>query len=392
MKKQLMTTSALVAAGVLAGTAFAGTAAADVELTVGGNFHAVASYASQDDGVGEPGEFERNHSIGTAGELQLTAKSVLENGLEVAARIEYEATNQGSTGDPNGVGGRFNRGKDVVDETWISFSGDFGSLKLGNDDNAAYTMHYQAPVGAWQIGINTPSFAVVDGGGNAVSSYAPTYPGLGSDGAKILYFTPRIAGFQLGVSYQPDGKQRQQGSFGNSATDLGGDANSPDNDAGEQSEIFAVGVNFQNAFSGFDVSASAGYVTSTLELANATTTDDADQFSVGLTVGFAGFAVGGSYLNSDPGINNGDYEAWEVGVTYGTGPWTVGINYENATHETAAGTEDELDAFLVSGTYALGPGVNVYGGVKYYDYSSDSNAPANENEALVIAIGSGISF
>jgi hypothetical protein len=387
MKKQLMTTSALVAAGVLAGTAFAGTAAADVELNVGGNFHAVASYASQDDGVGEPGEFERNHSIGTAGELQLTAKSVLENGLEVAARIEYEATNQGATN-----AGANNRGKDVIDETWISFSGDFGSLKLGNDDNAAYTMHYQAPVGAWQIGINTPSFAVVDGGGNAVSSYATTYPGLGSDGAKILYFSPRISGFQLGVSYQPDGKQRQTGSFGNSQTDLGGDANSPDNDAGEMSEIMAIGVNFQNSFSGFDVSASAGYVTSSLELATVTTTDDTEQMSFGLTVGFAGFAVGGSYLNSDGGALNDEYDAWELGVTYGTGPWTVGINYENATQETGAGTEDELDAFLVSGTYNLGPGVDVYGGIKYYDYTSDTNAPANENEALVIAIGSGISF
>ncbi|MCH7689888.1 MAG: hypothetical protein IIA17_02430, partial [candidate division Zixibacteria bacterium] len=40
------------------------------------------------------------------------------------------------------------RGATIVDERWVRFTGGFGQLKIGHDDNAAYSMVYQAPVAA----------------------------------------------------------------------------------------------------------------------------------------------------------------------------------------------------------------------------------------------------
>ena len=59
--------------------------------------------------------------------------------------------------------------------------------------------------------------------------------------------------------------------------------------------------------------------------------------------------------------------------------------------ETSAG-DDELDSFAISGSYSIGPGVSLWGGLKYYDYQSDSNVDNNENEGYIVAVGSSVSF
>ena len=110
----------------------------------------------------------------------------------MGVRIEYEAHNQGG-------------GATTVDERYLTLDGGFGQIKLGSDDSAAYSMHYQAPVAAWQVGLDSPSYAGLSGAGNRASSYMSTYATAGGDGNKIIYFSPRVGGIQLGASYQPDG-------------------------------------------------------------------------------------------------------------------------------------------------------------------------------------------
>ena len=84
---------------------------------------------------------------------------------------------------------------------------------------------------------------------------------------------------------------------------------------------------------------------------------------------------------------------WDAGVTYSNGPLTVGFTYLASEVEAGSGAgDDELDSFVVAGTYNLGPGVNVWGGVKYFDYQSDSGGSAAENEGYIVALGSSVSF
>ena len=54
--------------------------------------------------------------------------------------------------------------------------------------------------------------------------------------------------------------------------------------------------------------------------------------------------------------------------------------------------DDELDSFTVAGTYNMGPGVNVWGGLKWFDYQDADNDDDSENEGYIVAIGSSVSF
>jgi hypothetical protein len=402
MKKQLIGTTALISVGALAaaGGAQDAKAADPLSLSVGGYFNTSLEYRDEDDSTGEPGANLQSFNILNDGEIQFTASTTLDNGIGVKARIEYEAHNQG--------GGASNH-----DERWIEFSGGFGALKIGSDDNVANAMHYQAPfAAAGNISVNTPTFALAQVGGNAVGQYPATYINTGGDAEKIIWFSPRIAGFQLGLSYAPDGQvnDQVQGAYQPSS----------DDDPGGQEDIISIGLNYVETFNDIDVAVSGGYIRGELEsqttstnpiLIAATTTggavttvtagntttqgtngDDVESWSAGLNVGFAGFTVGGSAAFSNNGKDDdGDSTTWDAGVTYATGPLTVGFSYINATVEDTGG-DDETDQFLIDANYNIGPGVDLWGGVKFYEYEDGQSNDADENEGFIIALGSSVSF
>ena len=161
MRKRLLGTTTLATLGILAYGVTGGeaNAAEPISIEVGGFFGSVMTARDQSDHAGL-----REFDVDTSGEIQFKGSTTLDNGLTVGVRIEYEAHNQGGGGS-------------IVDERYLTLDGGFGQLKLGSDDSAAYSMHYQAPVAAWQVGLNSPSYAGLSGGGNGASSYLSTYPG-----------------------------------------------------------------------------------------------------------------------------------------------------------------------------------------------------------------------
>jgi hypothetical protein len=377
MKKQLIGTTALVGVGALAvsGAAQDAKAADPLSLSIGGYFQTSLEFRDEDDSTGEPGANRQDFNIYDDGEIQFTASTTLDNGIGVKARIEYEADNQGGGGS-------------IVDEHYIEFSGGFGQLRVGSDDNVSNAMHYQAPVASGNMGVNTPTFAIALAGGNALGSYPSTYVNLGGDAQKIIWFSPRIAGFQLGLSYAPDNNSGQTGSIPNL-----------DNQAGAQQDVFSVGVNFVETFNDIDVAVSAGYLQGDLEANTALGNgDDAEQFNAGLNVGFAGFTVGASLALRNGGFssafdNNGDSTIYDAGVTYATGPLTVGFTYLHGEAENPAiGGDDETDQAVINASYNIGPGVDLWGGVKIFQYESDNGGAGNENEGYIVAVGSSVSF
>ncbi len=376
MKKQLIGTTALVGVGALAATGVAqdANAADPLALSVGGYLQFSLEYRDEDDNTGEPGANRQDFNIYDDGEIQFTASTTLDNGIGIKARIEYEADNQGAGGTNT----------TTQDERWIEFSGGFGALKVGADDNASNAMHYQAPVAAYMMGVNTPTFAVALTGGNTITSYPTTYVNTNGDAEKIIWFSPRVAGFQLGLSYAPDNNTNQNNSIPNA-----------DNGAGAQEDVVSIGLNFVESFDGVDIAVSGGYLQGNLEAQNATATaDDIEQWSGGLNVGFAGFTVGASLRLSNGGLrSNGDSTTWDAGVTYATGPLTVGFTYLNGKAEDPnSGGDDETDQGVISAVYNIGPGVDLWGGAKFYEYDDDTSNSANENDGYIIAVGTSVSF
>ena len=94
MKKLLYGTTALVAAGMVAG----GAQAADkIKVGVGGYFYGYLVGVSQDDSAAssgvsaDPGNNRRGHHINREGEIIFTGKTTLDNGIQFGVQVQLEA-------------------------------------------------------------------------------------------------------------------------------------------------------------------------------------------------------------------------------------------------------------------------------------------------------------
>src|SRR3954471_18386095 len=120
MRQTLLRTSMLVGLGSLAGTAPA--AASDgIKLEVGGYFS--SAYVGVIDGSHNNGHWaaHRNRdAFKHDAEVKFSGETTLDNGLTIDARLEL----QGENAD------------DQIDKTWIEFSGGFGQIRIGDQDDA----------------------------------------------------------------------------------------------------------------------------------------------------------------------------------------------------------------------------------------------------------------
>jgi len=375
MKNLLYGSTALVAVGIL--NIGSSNAADKIKMGVGGYFSAYFVYASQDDNTGEPGANRRNHGLSREGEIIFNGRTRLDNGVQVGVQVQLEAETC----------------NDQIDESFMWFSGRFGRINIGAENSAAYLMHYAAPEPTyWSHGLNSPNFQHPSRGTNATFLFPHTRPvNISNDAEKITYFTPRFAGVQLGVSYTPD--VCEEASAG-SAPPCGGSYAGLPSDTNGFGEAWEFGVNYVNFIGDLGVRASASYGTSDNEVSGPGR-DDPTEWSIGGQVSYAGFTIGGAYTDRDGlfGFEGIESKEYNFGVHYRTGPWGVGVTYagkETATPFQAG--EDELDAFEIGGSYAIGPGVVVSGGVQYWDMQDDAGAPSAENQATIGFIGTHVAF
>ena len=142
MKKVLLGSTALVAAGLIAGDA----AAADgVKLSLGGYYRGAAGLMFDDfDGAAaattddlRPGVFKQDVEVHFRGE------TTLDNGLTVGAAIQLEG--QTST--------------DQIDEVYAYFNGGWGELRFGDDDEALSSLCSITPSAAANFGPDSPFFS-----------------------------------------------------------------------------------------------------------------------------------------------------------------------------------------------------------------------------------------
>ncbi len=415
MKKLLLGSTAIAVAGLVAGPAMAEDG--KISLSVGGYYQNIVTFVSQDDddinvGIGG-GNFEIPYdrefnpvNVRHEGEIHFKGETTLDNGLNVGFQAQLEAITQG----------------DQMDETYLYFSGSWGRLVMGSENSAPYLMAYAAPYAG--LGINSPNFFMFS---PSLSASAATsgYLNLASDANKITYFTPRFGGFQLGVSYTPNidsaGGNRQ--TFGLNT----------DEDAGDLNHVIAAGVNFVESFNGVDVAIFAG-----AEWANreedgvavitmiptppqgtffAVAEDDYQSYQAGLNIGFSGFTVGGSVSYVDAGFDDdfvdSDSDQWfyDVGATYSTGPWTVGLTYSYSDLELNGGAlafpfgystfESRRHMVELGASYALSPGVTIYGAGQWMKQLNDYEVDAvvgpdidadQDTEGWGLSIGTKLSF
>ena len=186
MKKVLLGTSAIVAAGLLSTSAMA----QDMfSVSVSGTYGFSAAIIDQDDGVGQPGLNTRDHAFNQSSEVHFAANQTLDNGTRVRVQIELEGEVIG----------------DYTDEVFIRFSNDaWGTIEMGQRDGPAQKMVTLGPAVSFDHIVGCSAFGHNSGGGgNAVRGVCSL--GRLSDSLKVSYFTPVINGIRAGISYEPDG-------------------------------------------------------------------------------------------------------------------------------------------------------------------------------------------
>jgi outer membrane protein OmpU len=200
--------------------------------------------------------------------------------------------------------------------------------------------------------------------------------------------------------------------------------------SGTYSRGWSAGLNFTRAFGPIDIAASAGFAQwkkpDSSQFFTNTSLSDPKEYTAGLQVGYAGFRLGGSYLqqkdyvvlnsptitgsnsNSGPGAT-GATDSWahgrsfDLGLSYTFGPAVVGVSYFNSRNRgqsSGNGGDDQMQAFEVAGRYQLGPGVQVeaavfHARIKGAAYSSNvtpSSAGMNDNTATGVITGLVLNF
>jgi predicted porin len=391
--KKLLTTSAILSA-----VAFASSAnAADLQVNVGGFLDFQAGYTS-DDLIGAGADQRNDINFGNDAEIHFSVDGKADNGLEYGAVIELEADISQSTaaaGDNSDNG--FN-----ADKTFVFLQGGFGRVELGGNTGAeealsVNTSTFASATGGVDgdfyrftaaptnfAGITAPDLALASSGnGGAVSG-----SNVNEDATKITYYTPRVSGFQAGVSFIPNTEAVGQTTLGTNGYE----------------NIWTAGVNYSGDFDGVGVKVAATGIRGSNAEKTAASTDDLEGYDVGANVSFSGFTVGGSYgsfqdvrlTDGVPALNNATSEAsyWDAGVGYEMGAYSASVTYlDSSVDSSAANDRDDFSNLVVGVDYKLAPGLTPYAEVAFFDYDSGNGATtASDNSGTVVIVGTELSF
>ena len=240
----------------------------------------------------------------------------------------------------------------AADEVSAYVSSDsWGRVEMGDQDGAADRMFVAAEdILAGRAGFDGDAENYINAGNGLI---APDMT-ISSDDTKLIYFTPRFSGFQLGASLTPD-----SGVNGRAVGET-------DND-GDRENIWEIAANWKGDFGDAGVVVSAFYEGGTDET-GAAEAEDVEIFGVGATVEFGGFAVGAGYTDlGEGGLSQAQITAsrdngkwYNIGVAYGTGPWKV-----SACYFTSEINATDTDFYTVNATYQVAPGWNLLADVNF---------------------------
>ena len=230
----------------------------------------------------------------------------------------------------------------------------YGDISIGRDDGAAYLFSLGAPS---LVAVNASNSSVDYTGLDSVK----TVNDASGFSEKIVYTSPRLlgdrigVGVQVGASYALNARScgvdfcvRENGEDGTGAL-------APDLD-----DVFEFGISLDRTFqNGLSVEATGTYARAS-EQSSLAAFDDLQSFGAGLEFEWNDFTLGGSWLNSNNGLVDGDYTAWDVGLSWKPSQWGASISYGHATDDNIGLTSDQITfgtVYDVSERLSFGTGV-----------------------------------
>jgi hypothetical protein len=350
-------------------------------------------------------------------ELELSAftQGGLEWGVHGQVRAQYDEGRKGFTrrlpdcpptlagcstilvaGTPTSVRGHTSQfytfGDDVGKDTQIALESAhvflrsaYGDVTIGRDDGAAYLFSLGAPT---LLNVGASNSSVDYTGLDAVK----TLNDASGFSEKITYTSPRLlgdqvgVGVQFGVSYALDAEACGV----DYCVDVDGIQNvvTPD-----LQDIMEAGIALDRTFApGMSVEATATYARGS-EQSGLTGLDDLQAFGTGLEFRMNDFTLGGSYLNSNQGLMNGDYESYDVGLTWQPSVLGFTVGYGHANDANVGLSSDQITGGV---TYDINDRIRLGAGVQYSDRDTVQDvagtAQTVNEKATAIFIEAGITF
>ena len=359
MKKHLLASSALVAAGCVALTS--GAVAQDKPtLSVGGYLHEIVGVIiNRPDGHPKTAALDVHND----GEIHFRGNATLDNGIKIRAQAELELSEHTNFARGRNAT-RDSTTQDVIDEVYVNVSGSFGQLRLGQDDSVGWLM-LAGYSGSWatQVGQNL-SFDSGEWVSNGVGAgYLLPIVSLDGDPERLSYVSPRISGLQVGFSYTPNKVTHDDWQFARASA--------------VHNEITGA-INFTGKFG--ETGVGGGFVYQTAKRADGATGDDPKEWAVALRADFGPARVAGAYRTV---VRN--RRIFDVGVRYKMGANSFSLTYANGQSHKSLATKVKNTAAMLSYARQLGKGVKWYTSLIHTD-------GGNSNTGLALASGIGLSF
>jgi len=305
MRKYLLSTSALAGAALLSSAAVA-------DVSISGKFE--WDYAARDSNIAA----NDGNIMGQESDVDINFTKKTDSGLTITSGQHFDTNSAGQ------------------DDVFMSISGGFGTIKLGETDgaNGTYESNALALVQEEESGTlysttsNTATIQTSTGGG-------------GGNNQQISYHLPAMGGLTAGIST----------GTGTIASD---------------NEFTSFGMKYALEAGGANVT--LGYSTKTIETATAA---DNDNTSMGITVVLDALSL--SLTNSSKEGVNEDISTNSAAVSYDLGNGLV-ISAGSVTSEDDLDTGEEYDMTTYEAAYTIASGLSAVVNVSDFDYENGTNA------------------
>jgi len=285
---------------------------------------------------------------GRVGDCPATVPGCASDGLATPTAVRGHTTQFYTDGPSNAQAF-----ETAIEGAYIFLRSAYGDVTLGLDDGSAYLFSLGAPT---LLAVNASNSPVDYTGLDSVK----TVNDASGFAEKITYTSPRLLGdqigfgVQVGASYAPNARAcgvdycvRRNGADGTGVL-------SPD-----LSDVIEFGAAIDRKFdNGINVEATFTYATAS-EDSGLAVFDDLESWNSGVEVSLNDWTVGGSYLQSNNGLTDGDYTAWDAGITWKPSKLGFTASYGHAEDENINLTSDQA-VFGVSyefDRFTLGTGV-----------------------------------
>ena len=321
MKKLLLGTSALVAAGLFSNGAHAQTATTDqpIQMKFGGQYYTgAAAMISQDDQPGEAAYKRQPVGFQDYFLIRFLGSTTFSNGITagVWTRLNAFSAPNGGVNTTNGFQSSNNT---TIKDSYVYLkNASWGEFRIGDDSDVRRNDavgNNAGVTGDGNIGANSGAIYF---SGSPVYNF--TTLNLDGRGTKIVYYSPTIYGFHFGASYAPD----KAGGHTNGPGNIGDNNGPTDNQTNGLTPSYLNNASAYNYYS-----LTTGY-NGTFGPVKAAWTAG---FSTGSRKGACGtkVALGNDALSTDCALNptnNANPKVYNSGIQLNYGPYELGFNYE----------------------------------------------------------------